>query len=165
MTKLHAASPFYLPCQPKDRSGAYFKIFNRKPRKPLIVQEWIEKYIAEEKKAAFIETPLEEQTDFGSSLETYTFVPQEASGIVDQDAVERACAVWQSCPPGKGNEEFFNLGLKLASAGCDQSETETNLQEQAQYARSKNDRLRQIPTIIKSLIEHGKFRASVSSIS
>ena len=117
-------------------------MFKRKPRKPLVVQEWIEKYIAKEEERTFIETPLQE-TDIGSP--TYTFMPQEASGIVDQEALERACLEWQQCAPGKGNDGFFNLGLKLARAGCDQSETVKVLQEQAQSARSREDRLRQIP--------------------
>ena len=120
MGKRNASSLFYLPCKPKDPSGAYFKIFKRKPRKPLVVQEWIKKYIAKEEEGTFIETPLQE-TDIGS-LETHTFMPQEASGFVDQEAVERACAEWKVCPPGKGNDRFFKLGLKLASAGCDRSE-------------------------------------------
>ncbi len=122
MTKLHAVSFFYLPCQPKDPSGAFFKVFNRKPRKPLNVQDWIDKYIAEEEANAFIaeeantfiaeeantfiaeeantfiETPLGD-TQFGSQ-ETYAFIPQEGSGV-DRDAVERACSEWHQCPPGE----------------------------------------------------------------
>ena len=46
MGKLNAASLFYLPCQPKDPSGASFKVFKGNGREPIIVREWIEKYIA-----------------------------------------------------------------------------------------------------------------------
>ena len=110
MGKLHAVSLFYLPCQPKDPAGAYFNVFKGKGREPLVVQDWIEKYIAEEEANTFIETPIED-TQFGSP-ETYAYTPHEGSGI-DQEAVEGACVDWQQCPPGKGNEEFFILGRKL----------------------------------------------------
>ena len=146
MSKLHAVSPFYLPCQPKDPSGRYFKVFKGMGREPLNVQEWIEKYIAEEEvntfveANTFIETPIDE-TQFGSQ-ETYSF---------DQDAVERACSEWHQCPPGSGNHEFFKLGLKLAGVGCDQSEIVSILKEQAHYARSPDERLNQIPSNIDVL--------------
>ncbi len=156
MGKLHAASLFYFPCQPKDPSGAYFKVFKGKGREPLNVQEWIEKYIAaeeanmfvEQEANTFIETPLGD-TQFGSQ-ETYALVPLAGSGV-DQDAVERACSDWQQCPPGEGNHEFFRLGLKLAGAGCDHSEIMSILKEQARYARSPDERLNQVPSILKSL--------------
>jgi hypothetical protein len=140
--KLNAASLFYFPCQPKDPSGTYFKVFNGKGRKPLVVPEWIEKYIAEEEEQAvsknedastFIETPLQETEPL--SPETHSFVPQ-AGSRVDPKAVERACWEWQQCPPGKGNHEFFKLALRLAQAGCDQSESTSILHDQAQYAHS-----------------------------
>ena len=79
-TKLKASDVFYLPCQPKDPSGAYFKVFKGKGREPLIVQEWIEKYIAEEEAllknedaSTFIETPLEEVQPLSA---TRSFIPQ-----------------------------------------------------------------------------------------
>ena len=52
--------------------------------------------------------------------------------------------------------EFFMLGQKLAGAGCDPSEIERILKEQAHHARSRDDRLRQIPSILKSLQAYGK---------
>ena len=39
-SKLNAESLFYLPCQPKDPSGIYFKTFNGQGRKPLDPNEW-----------------------------------------------------------------------------------------------------------------------------
>src|ERR1700751_5511100 len=114
MTKLHPVSLFYLPCQPKDPSGAYFSIFNRKPRQPLIVQDWIEKYVAEEEASlfveeeanTFIETPIE-HTQFGSQA-LNALLPDQGSRV-DQEAIERAFSEWQQCPSGEGNHEFFIL--------------------------------------------------------
>ena len=154
LSKRYANDVFYLPCQPKDPSGAYFKVFKRKPRKPLIIQEWIEKYIAEEKATTtFIETPLE-QTEFGSQ-ETSPFIPHEGPGV-DQEAVDKACSGWQQCPPGKGNDGFFTLGLKLASAGCVQSAITMILREQPQHGRSPDDRIRQVLSILQSLVDYNR---------
>ena len=104
MTKLNAVSLFYLPCQPKDPSGAYFKVFKGNGREPLIVQEWIEKYIAEEEALlknedanTFIETPLEEVQPLS---ETHPFMPNEGSGV-DQEEIERACWEWQRVSSGR----------------------------------------------------------------
>ena len=157
-SKLTASDILYFPCQPKDPSGAYFNVFKGKGREPLLVQEWIEKYIAareeEEKQAvfknedtsAFIETPLEEANP--TLPETPSVISQTGSRV-DQEAVERACCEWHECPPGKGNHEFFILGVRLAQAGCDQSEIASILQDQANYAHSPDERRKQINTIIK----------------
>jgi len=154
MSKLHAASLFYLPCQPKDPSGAYFKVFKRRPRTPLVVQEWTEKYVGEKEANTFIETPVRE-TQFGSQ-EAHASMPDVRSGI-DQEAVERACMEWQQCPPGKGNDGFFKLALKLPEAGCHQSEVETILEQQAHYAHSPDQRLTQIPSIMASLQHYNRL--------
>ena len=146
--KLNASDILYFPCQPKDPSGAYFKVFKGKGREPLLVLEWIEKYIAEEEAVSkiedastFIETPLQE---------TEPLSP-------DQQAIERACWEWQQCPPGKGNREFFKLGSRLVGAECDQSEITSILHDQARYAHSPNERLKQIPSILSSLQNYWKI--------
>jgi hypothetical protein len=64
----------------------------------------------------------------------------------DQEAVERACIEWRNCPPGKGNDEFFRLGLKLTAAGCDEPEIKRILHEEAHHACSPDERFRQIPS-------------------
>jgi hypothetical protein len=162
-TKLHAVSHFYFPCRPKDPSGAYFKVFNGKPREPLVVQDWIEKYLAEEETDpfvkeeanSFIETPIEDTQFEPQEQETCSFIPHEGSGV-DRDAVERACSEWQQCPQGEGDHGFFTLGLKLAGAGCDPSEIASILKEEAPNARSPNERLTQIPSILQSLRAYSK---------
>ncbi len=40
--KLNPVSLFYLPCRPKDPSGAYFQTFSTKSLKLLNVEEWLE---------------------------------------------------------------------------------------------------------------------------
>ena len=55
------------------------------------------------------------------------------------------------CPSGEGNHEFFMLGLRLAQAGCDQSEIASILRDQAQYGHSPDERRKQIPSILSSL--------------
>ena len=54
------ASLFYVPSQPGDPSGIYFKHFREEGRMPLDPQEWLEKVLAEEEAGHFIETPMEE---------------------------------------------------------------------------------------------------------
>jgi hypothetical protein len=96
--KLNASDILYFPCQPKDPSGAYFHVFKGKGRETLLVQEWIEKYIAEEEAVSkiedastFIETPLQETPPL--SPEARSFIPQVGSRV-DQEAVQRACREW-----------------------------------------------------------------------
>ena len=94
-TKLKASDVFYLPCQPKDPSGAYFRVFKGKGREPLIVQEWIEKYIAEEEAvlknedaSTFIEPPLRRgPAPFPA---TRSFIPQQALGSIKRQSRELA---------------------------------------------------------------------------
>jgi hypothetical protein len=68
-------------------------------------------------------------------------------------AVEQATKQWhQSCAnPGTGNDSFFNLALSLRSAGMSLEEIEKKLQEQAEFARSPDERRSRIPSILQSL--------------
>jgi hypothetical protein len=77
---------------------------------------------------------------------------QPSSTPIDQSKIDAAIAIWRSAPPGKGNREFFMLGVRLWHLGLDHYEIEVILKQQAEIApRSRNKRKRQIPSIIKSL--------------
>ena len=69
----------------------------------------------------------------------------------DQARIEAVIAEWRMTPTGEGNSAFFKLAIELKKAGKRDFEIETTLADQAQCANSPNDRLRQIPSIMKSL--------------
>ena len=153
MGKLHAASLFYLPCQPSrpaiDYCG-FFKKFKGDSRKPLKTREWIDKYVEYEREpimSTFIETPV--HTSLGP--------PPARSSTVDEAAVARAIEWWHgvSPAPGQDNYNFFLLGKGLAEAGCDPSRIADILSEGAELANTPEDRKRQILSVLDSLYSYG----------
>ena len=133
-SKYHAVSLFYLPCQPEDPSGRYFKTFKGENRKSLIPSEWIKEERPEP--VPFIQTP------------------EDWHGSGDQGLIEAACEEWRSALPGTGNDKFFELGLKLRSAGCSPQEIAAILQGEAACAQHPEERHKQIPSIMSSLESH-----------
>jgi hypothetical protein len=75
------------------------------------------------------------------------------SESVDLAAVEEATNGWHQsgAHPGTGNDRFFNYALSLRSAGIPLDEIGEKLEEQAEFARSPEERREQIPSIIQSL--------------
>jgi len=141
-SKFHAASLFYLPCQPLDPSGRYFNTFKKEGRKPLNPEEWVRKYVAEEEDIPFNETFMEETWHSGLR-----------GSEVDQDRLDRAIEEWRVPDHAhhEDNRNFFSLALKLVAAGCDESTIRQILREEAQCANTPEDRIKQIPSIINSL--------------
>lgn len=138
--KLNPISLFYLPCQPKDQSGKFFKTFKNKCRMPLDVNEWIEKLEAPETQP---------------NLEALSF----RSGSLDQAKIEKAIQQWQTegVLPGEGNLEFFKLANRLANAGMNEFELAQTLRDQAAFANTPKDRIGDIPRILEQLRKEEKL--------
>jgi len=135
--KLNAASLFYLPCQPDDPKGKFFRVFKGKERQPLDPDEWIEK----------IQFPEPEfREEFTSS-----------AGPIQEARVQNAIQDWRQCGPGEGNPGFWGLSTRLAAAGCTEGNVQEILLEEAHYARSPEERLKDIPRILRQLRGEGKF--------
>lgn len=137
--KRQAASLFHLPCQAADASGNLFLEYMGDGRRPLEPTEWIRKYHEE---------PLAEST-----------VGDDQRSIdlgVDWERAEAAKAKWRNSPKisGHGNSEFFQLSLKLTSAGMPYDQIERELKQEAVYALNPSKRRRQIPSIISWLKQH-----------
>ena len=133
-SKYHAVSLFYLPCQPADPSGRYFKNFKGGNRKSLIPSEWIREERPEP--VPFIQTP------------------EDWHGSGDQGLIEAARNDYRSASPGTGNDEFLKLALKSRSAGCSLQDIAAILQGEAVFARHPEERRKQIPSIISWLESH-----------
>jgi hypothetical protein len=97
--KLHAASLFYLPRQPDDPNGKFFRIFKGKDRQALDPDEWIEKI-------QFPEPEFREE-----------FTPISAEPI-QEARVQHAIQDWHQCGPGEGNSGIWRLSARVATAGC-----------------------------------------------
>jgi hypothetical protein len=80
------------------------------------------------------------------------------TGTVDGGRVENAIQEWhtEGCSPGRGNAEFFKLA-KLANAGLAEFEVGQILVEQAHFAHTPKDRIKDIPRILRQLRGEGKF--------
>jgi hypothetical protein len=66
---------------------------------------------------------------------------------------------------GAGNGMFFDLAFSLKTAGMAIPEIESTLHAEAQYARSPQERLAQIPTILNSLRTYSAHWRSVEKTS
>jgi hypothetical protein len=53
--------------------------------------------------------------------------------------------------PGDGNSGFFELAVELRGAGMSMAEIDATLGQELQFARSPDERLRQIPNIMDTL--------------
>lgn len=134
-SKLHPASLFYLPCQPEDKSGRYFRTFRNKGRKALQVDQWLE----------LVRAP----DHFGYSDVNAPALFHSCNNSIK---IEQAKLHWQETTqiPGTGHKEFYRLSTKLARYGCDSGEMRYHLYEQAEFARSPEERRREIEHIIQN---------------
>jgi len=132
-SKRTACSLFYLPCQAKEPGQSFFQDFSE-GRSPLDPINWIENSIFD--------------YDGVEPWET-EYVPKDR--VRDQAAIDAAKAEWRETPPGMGNTAFFIFATKLEKAGMNDSEIELTLKEEADYGRSPDERIRQIPSIMDSL--------------
>ncbi|GJE43760.1 hypothetical protein [Methylobacterium soli] len=141
MTKRHAASLFYLPCQPGDRSGKIWKDFRGGIRKPLNVDDWLEHAIPVET-ADYEAEPIQHQ----SAGRTFEQPP------VDQARVDQALQRWNAIGvlPGHGDAELYFLSQELRRARVSFYEAEQMLLAAARAASSPQDRFRQAKAILRA---------------
>ena len=73
------------------------------------------------------------------------------------EAINVACLDWKAngWRASEGNDRFFQLGLRLVTAGIQEPELVEVLRAETIYANTPEDRLRQIPSIIGSLRRYG----------
>ena len=133
-SKSFPTSLFYFPCQARYTDDSFFMecIEGRYPLNP---STWIEN------------TTVPLQPTFES------FEPDIQVSRVDEKIVQSAISTWRTSPsyPGGGNVMFFDLAFSLKRAGMAFPEIESTLRSEAQYARTPNERLAQIPSIMASL--------------
>ena len=129
-------SLFYLPCQAQDPTQSFFNDYNDDKREILDPFKWIENSVVAfpEKRTSCSTKPVRSES-------------------VDLAAVEEATNGWHQSGalPGTGNDRFFNYALSLRSAGIPLDQIREKLEEQAEFARSPEERREQIPSIIQSL--------------
>lgn len=123
----------YAPCKPANASS-YCRIHRGKSRSILNPRPIIEKRLK-------------------MAMEAEEALALRTQPIFDLRNDERAGAAinkWHSiCEvPGMGNAGFFELGKELYCSGYDRSEVKTILERQAAFARSPDERLRQIKSIL-----------------
>jgi hypothetical protein len=136
LSKLHAASLFYLPCQPKDPKGKIWKDHGGADRHPLDVDDWLENAI-----------PMDVGWD-----EAQSDHPTSADVSGDQARVDAAMARWHAfgVQPGNGDSELFILSLKLKAANVSDCERKSMLETAARSAHKPTDRLRQVQRLMRS---------------
>jgi hypothetical protein len=133
-SKSAPTSLFYLPCQAKDPNQSFFIDYDGPERFPLDAVAWIEN------------APIPLQPESPDCSE-----PWADGKEIDQLRVQRAQAEWRNAPKGMGNDGFFRLGLECKRAGMNLGQIETLLHTEVLFARSRNDRKAQIPSILASL--------------
>jgi hypothetical protein len=129
LTKLHAASLFFLPCQPEDPKGKIWKDHKGPTRHALNVDDWLENAIP---------------------VEVDDFEPEPSPpGSDDQEwdraRADRAMERWNmhGTQKGKGDGELFILNQQLMAANVPRYEREVMLLDAARQSTSPRDRLRQ----------------------
>ena len=139
-------SQFRLPVQARVKSQSFFNYYED-GREFLNAIEWI----VDDR----IQTALEME------FEPEEPVYKQSEGV-DQARVDVAIAQWQSTEKGHGHTAFFQLAVDVRGAGMGAAEIKSTLRSQAQFARSKSDRLAEIPHIMRSLREES---VNVSGLS
>jgi hypothetical protein len=133
-SKSFPTSLFYFPSQARCPADSFF-IECMEGRNPLNPSTWIENT------TVLLQPTLE-------SVE-----PNIQMSRVDEKMVQSAISTWRTSPsyPGRGNVMFFDLAFSLKYAGMAFRKIESTLHSEAQYARTPNERLAQIPSIMASL--------------
>jgi hypothetical protein len=160
-SKFNAASMFYLPCRAAAGVEASFFIDFAGPlRSALDVEAAINRpVIAEREVEASRPRPAARPAVQPQSTIVLSPAMQAAQEkLIEQsgaqaaarreEKVERAIDEWRSCPPGKGSEGFFKLGMALKRAGLEKYEVEARLRSEAGYGRSPAERRAQVASIM-----------------
>lgn len=166
LSKLNAASLFYLPAQAKHPEGSFFVDYgeNDARRGPISPSKWVKRSIVHQKVEP---EPAKARTE--SKAQVAPKCPDEGlerlraaltkAGKPKAAEHRRDVAIqeWQEVArqPGVGHSEFFRLGAALKRAGLDPAEVEQTLSEQAWFARHPSERRSQIADIVRSLAKGG----------
>ena len=150
LSKLNAASLFYLPCQAADPLGSFFEDHSGGGRSALEPVKWVRRAVrsgAADGGAEASDSP---------SRDGMPDVPVAEGDDRCLDAVlasrkAAAIAEWTMANQqrGQGHRAFYRLALRLRGAGLDLSEMRHVLEEEARWARSPADRRGEIAGIIR----------------
>ena len=94
---------------------------------------------------------------------TLESIEHDSGDNVDWERAQFAIDTWRTSKSqkGTGNGMFFDLAFSLKTAGMAIPEIESTLHLEAQYARSPQERLAQIPSIMNSLRTYSAHWRSV----
>jgi hypothetical protein len=139
MSKLHAASLFYRPCQLKDPAAARFEDSHGPNRRLLDPCEWLESVPDDG------EVPVDPVRQFNEQI-------RNKDGFI-----EWAKEQWRAAPhqDGYDHDNFFRLGVHLGLAGCSKPETVLHLNTECQFARDPKKRQGKIKDVVRSLRSYG----------
>lgn len=131
LSKLNAASLFYLPSQARHPDGSFFVDYADEKRRPLEPCAWIKKACSRSPEPAPAMQPV-------------------ANGALSIGGVETAIQRWHDDAPyaGRGHDAFFRLGGDLRRAGQDDHVLRHTLFEEASYARNPEERRAEIDRIV-----------------
>jgi hypothetical protein len=126
-SKRTPTSLFYLPCQAQEPDQSFFADYNDKSRAILDAEPWLRNTVI-----PFRQPPPEAHA-----------VPTKRN----QAMVEEATENWRqsSAHEHEGNYRFFQYALQLRNAGMNRTELEAKLYEEVSYAKSPEQRRKQIP--------------------
>lgn len=130
-SKRAATSLFYLPAQAANEPDSFFTFYDDDHRQPLDAEAWL--------RNVQIQTP----TESGPSYDRVTLISDAARAA--------AIATWRESAPGRGNDAFYSLAVELIRLGMTAEEIEQILRQEANFGRSPQERLNQIPSIMASL--------------
>jgi hypothetical protein len=127
-------SLFYFPCQAQCAEDSFF-IEQIEGRHPLNPSTWIN----------HVNLPLQPTIE--------PVEPDNQENGVDWKRVELAKDTWRTSKrqPGTGDEMFFDLAFSLRCTGMSFQEIEETLHDEADHARSPQERFAQIPSIMSRL--------------
>jgi hypothetical protein len=149
LSKLNAASLFYLPCQAADPSASFFEDHSADSRSALEPVKWVRRAVRNG--VAYGGTG-------ASDSQTRDEVPGVSVDCADgrPDALQAskkaaAIAEWTTANQqrGQGHRAFFRLAFRLRNAGLSLPEMREVLVEEARWAQSPSDRRGEIAGIIR----------------
>lgn len=161
MSKLNAASLFYLPAKAANPRGSFFEDHGHDRRLALEPVRWINRAVrsgvAARHAAAEAPTPTippESGLVQGTATDAHALPNREA---------KKAAAIrdWTVAnqQAGEGHRAFYRLALRLVRAGLTHSEIRDILHEEARWARSPAERRGEIARIIRKFQQRRPARA------
>lgn len=157
MGKTVPTSLFYLPAQPRDPAGAYWRDYNDAGRAVLDPYRIIKAPISREEEAPAPPPPLPAPIVIPEGAPDWKRRMLEAKRargeVARQERVDAAVQKWQAAAlqNGVGNVAFFAFAAALKRCGLEQHEARHLLHLEAGHARHPEERRREIGAVIKRL--------------